>query len=200
MSISFRTSISKPGRNLILAIILGLVVGGVAYLFGVEVYLIQVNALVERGWIVPLFTSIFVAPPILEGFLDVAFNALSVFFLDSLLSAVYTDRQYYATFLGTAVFGNVLSLLYGPGVASFGASGGIFGLIAGALAFDYAYNRRVNLGFVGWFVFVLVYSSLGGADVFAHLGGALAGLPVGYYLGSKRRSTELRGAVWRYYP
>jgi rhomboid protease GluP len=198
LAFNFRFTLSRPGRNLIVAIVAGLAVGAVLNAVGLIDLFIQVNSIVEGGWVVPLLTSIFVAPPILVGFIDVAFNAVAVYFLDPLLSAVYSDRQYYTVFFATAVFGNILSLLNGPYVASFGASGGIFGLIAGALAFDYAYNRRVNPSFLGWFLFVFIYSSFGGADIYAHLGGSLMGLPLGYYLGSKRRTSEIRGTVWRY--
>ncbi|MEM0119859.1 MAG: rhomboid family intramembrane serine protease [Thermoprotei archaeon] len=208
MSFNYRFTLSKPGKNLIIAIIAGLVIGAILNSLNVLELFVQINYLVERGWLVPLVTSIIVVPPITLGIVDVAFNAIAVYFLDPLLSSVYNDRQYYAVFLITAVFGNVLSLLNGPGVESFGASGGIFGLIAGALAFDYAYNRRLNPAFLGWFLFVflyssfgIVYSSFGRADVLAHTGGSLMGLPLGYFLGSKKRRRELGAYTWRYgYP
>ncbi len=201
MSFNLRFTLSKPGRNLIIAIVAGLVAGVVLQILRVLYFFVQYNLLVESGWVVPIFTSIFVVAPGLLGFVDVFFNAIAVYFLDTLLSSVYTDRQYYTVFLATAVFGNILSLLNGPNVVSFGASGGIFGLIAGALTFDYAYNRRVNPAFLGWFLFVFIYSSFGSADVYAHLGGSLMGLPLGYYLGSKRRRREIGAVAWRYgYP
>lgn len=201
MSFTFRYHLSTQGRNLIVAIVGGLVAGTILNSLGLTNLFIQDNYLVMHGWVVPLITSIFVAPPILIGFLDVFFNAISVYFLDPLFTNIYTPRQYYTTFIVAGVFGNILSLLNGPLVASFGASGGIFGLLGGALAYDYSYNRRVNGTFIGWFLFVFLYSSLGGADVYAHLGGALAGLIIGYYLGTKRRTAEIRGTMWRYgYP
>ena len=195
---TFGINLSKPGKNLIILIVLGLVVGFVSEFFFVgnvqlTFYLVQNNYLVFHGWIPALVTSIIVAPGV-PGVIDVLFNAISVFFIDGLLRNVYTPKQYYLVFLLTGIAGNIVSLFgYGAGpnivssTTSFGASGGIFGLLAGVLSADYAMNRRINSSLLIWFVIIFVYSSLGGAvDVYAHLGGAVVGLAIGYYIGKKR--------------
>jgi len=186
----FSINISKPGRNLAIAIVAGLVIGAVFYflppLAGIPLiyYVVQFNALVYTGWIVPLFTSMIVVYPDLSGILDVAFNAFAVVWLDGLLRSSYTPRQYYFVFILTGLIGNVLSLLYGPNTLSYGASGGIFGLLAGAVTVDYARNGRFNTQLVIWFLFIFIFSTVaGGIDIFAHLGGAIAGLVAGYYIG-----------------
>jgi len=185
----FSINVSKPGRNLAIAIVAGLVIGAVLYLpqigtIPATYYLVQFNALVYGGWIVPLFTSMIVVLPSEAGILDVAFNAFAVVWLDGLLRATYTPRAYYAVFVGTALVGNLLSLLYGADTVSFGASGGIFGLLAGAVTVDYARNGHFNRSLVIWFIFLFVFSTItGGVDVFAHLGGAIAGLVAGYFIG-----------------
>jgi rhomboid protease GluP len=201
---TFGLNLSKPGRNLIILIVLGLVIGYITSLFAVDVdgvsipivyFLVQVNVLVFQGLGIPsLVTSmIVVLPPQLTtpfylGLEDVFFNAISIFFIDGLLRNTYTSRQYYLVFLVTGVAGNVISLFGEPlGVTSFGASGGIFGLLAGAVAFDYAVNRRVNTWLIIWFVIIFIYSSIGPyIDVFAHLGGALVGLLAGYLIARSR--------------
>lgn len=188
---SFSINISKPGRNLTIAIVAGLVIGFIFYyipIFGIPItyYLVQVNSMVYAGWIVPIFTSMIVVFPGLEGLLDVAFNAFAVVWLDGLLRASYSSRAYYLVFIGTGVVGNLLSLLYGPNTLSFGASGGIFGLIAGAVTVDYARNGRFNQQLVIWFIFIFFLSTIaGGVDAFAHLGGAIAGLIAGYFIGKQ---------------
>ncbi len=146
------------------------------------------------GWPVPILTSIIVVLPDNLGIVDVLFNAIAVIWIDRLLSSTYTPSKYFLTFIVGGVAGNLLSLLNGPGFASFGASGGIFALIAGVVSYDYATNRTFNTTLVIWFVLVLAYSSLGGSvDVLAHLGGALVGLLLGfaYHLTEARRSEEL---------
>lgn len=199
-SSSFGINLSAPGRNLIILIVLGLIIGFVTSLFFVNniqaiIFLLQDNYLVYHGWVPSLVTSIIVVAPNLSGVLDVLFNAIAVFFLDGLLRNTYTQKQYYLVFLLTGIAGNIFSLFgYGPGIGiinttiSFGASGGIFGLVAGAVTNDYALTGRVNKILVMWFIFILVYSSVGeGIDVFAHLGGAVVGLVVGYLIGRSRR-------------
>ncbi len=190
----FQINFSKQGRNLAILIAAGLVLGYVFSLIpygGATLtdYLIQYNFLVYQGWVVPLVTSIIIVQPGSLGLLDVFFNAISVVWLDRLFVGTYTPRQYYGVFLLTGVAGNVLSLLNGPGIVSFGASGGIFGLVAGAVTADYAINRRVNGSLLAWFLFIFIYSSFAGSvDLFAHLGGAIAGLLAGYIIGRSRRS------------
>lgn len=188
--------LSPQGRNLILAVLMGLVVGTIlafVTLDGVPLYplLLQDNQLVEMGWVWQLITSIIVAPPGFVGFADVAFNAIAIAWLDGFFSLAYSRKQYYAVFLTTAIAGNVFSLANGPRELSFGASGGIFGLLAGVISFDAATNRKVSVVLVFWFLGIFVISSFlfSYVDWVAHLGGALSGLALGFVVG-KRRGEE----------
>jgi rhomboid protease GluP len=202
--------VSKQGRYLIYAIIGGFIIGSALSFVAINgiplvLFFVQSNADVARGFIWELFTSIIIVPWSGLGLIDVFFNALAVYFVDPLLSSVYSERQYYLTFLLTGFFGNLLSFVfYSSQIVSFGASGGIFGLIAGAVSYDYAFNKRVNMNLLGWFLFVFVFSTFSARniDVFAHLGGSLLGIGIGYYLGSTNRKKYLRGAYygWSSYP
>lgn len=198
----FGINLSKQGRNLIILVALGLPIGFVTTLFFIGniqaiLFLVQDNYLVYHGWIPALVTSMIVVAPSYLGLVDVGFNAIALLFVDGLLR-VFTPREYYMVFLLTGIIGNIVSLFgYGPGVGitattiSFGASGGIFGLVAGAVAVDYVVTRRLNTGLVLWFVIIFVYSSLGGSvDFFAHTGGALAGLVSGFVIGRSKISTR----------
>ena len=185
--------LSEQGRNLVIAVVGGLVVGaalGFVAFDGAPLYLyfLQFNGLVESGWVWQLFTSIIVAPPTLTGLFDVVFNAIALAWLDGLFSFAYSRRQYYAVFLVTAVAGNVFSLANGPGEVSFGASGGIFGLLAGVISFDITTNKRVDISLLAWFAGVFILSSflLTFVDWTAHLGGALLGFALGYAVGRRR--------------
>jgi membrane associated rhomboid family serine protease len=185
--------VSEHGRNLVVLVVGGLVIGyllAFVTLYGAPLYayFLQENDAVYHGWFWQLFTSIIVAPPGVEGIIDVAFNAVALLWLDKLFSAFYTPRQYYGTFLASAVFGNLISLLSGPNVASFGASGGIFGLVAGMVSYDYAVNRKLSFALLSWFLLIFVASSFltPGVDWLAHGGGSFLGLVIGYWIGSKR--------------
>ncbi|MGD0396250.1 MAG: rhomboid family intramembrane serine protease [Nitrososphaerales archaeon] len=190
--------ISPQGRNLSLAIIAGLVFGLVASEVSIEgtpltYYFIQSNWLVYSGLYWQLLTSLFVVVPTSLGVADVLFNALAVVWLDGLLSHEFREVEYYAVFIFSGLTGNIASLLGGPNVASFGASGGIFGLLAGAVAEDFAVERRVDHNLLVWFLAVFLFSTfaLPSVDWLAHLGGAVSGLVAGYLLGTERGSETL---------
>ncbi len=185
--------LSEQGKNLIYVVLGGLVLG-TAFAF-VEIdgfpfylFLLQSNGAVLAGWVWQLVTSIIVAPPNYLGVADVAFNAIALAWLDSLFAYTYSKRQYYAVFLATGVAGNIFSLANGPNYASFGASGGIFGLLAGVLSFDLATNRKLNPSLLLWFAGIFVVSSFlfTYVDWIAHAGGALLGLLLGYFVGVQR--------------
>ena len=189
--------LSEQGKNLIYAVVGGLVIGTALVFvtidgFPLTYYLLQDNRDVLTGRVWQLVTSIIVAPPGVSGIADVAFNAMALAWLDGILSFTYSKRQYYAVFLATGIAGNIFSLANGPKVVSFGASGGIFGLLAGVISFDLETNRRVNLGLMLWFVVIFVFSSFffGNVDWIAHAGGALLGLPLGYVIGRHRGADQ----------
>ena len=185
--------LSEQGRNLIYVVIGGLVLGTALAFVGIDgrpltSFLLQENASVLEGRVWQLVTSIIVAPPVFQGIADVAFNAMALAWLDGLLSYTYSKRQYYAVFLATGIAGNIFSLANGPKVTSFGASGGIFGLLAGVISFDLVTNKRVNPGLMLWFAAIFIVSSFLLASVvwIAHAGGALLGLALGYVVGIRR--------------
>ena len=189
--------LSDQGRNLIYAVIGGLLIGAALNLVPIDGipltdFLIQYNAAVMAGWIWQLVTSIIVVFPGFLGIADVAFNAMALAWLDGILSYTYSKNQYYAVFLATGIAGNIFSLANGPNVSSFGASGGIFGLLAGVISFDLVTNRKVNLGLMVWFALVFIVSSTLSASVdwIAHAGGALLGLVLGYMVGISRGSDQ----------
>ncbi|MDG6996129.1 MAG: rhomboid family intramembrane serine protease [Nitrososphaerota archaeon] len=196
----FGFRLSKQGRNLVIAIVAGLPIGFLLSLISLSnglnltFYFTQYNAFVYGGWLPPLLTSMIVVYPGIPGLEDVFFNAIFVIFVDRLLAATYSPKQYYAVFIIAGLAGNLLSLLGGPNILSFGASGGLFGLIAGAVALDYAIYRRVNTNLLVWFLIVFIFSSIAvGVNVLAHLGGAVVGLIAGYVIGTSRRG---RGRVF----
>jgi len=188
--------VSTQGRNLALAFAIGLVFS--VLLLNVEIYgtpltyyLIQYNLAVYSGAVWQLLTSIFVVVPFSSegplGVVDVLFNTIAIVWLDGLLSHAFQRWDYYAVFVLSALAGNLASLLNGPGAASFGASGGIFGLLAGAVAKDFAVEGRVDFNLLAWFLAVFVFSSfaLSYVDWQAHLGGAFLGLAAGYLVGRR---------------
>ena len=188
--------LSTQGRNLALALVVGLIFSLLA--LNVEIYgaplthfLIQYNTAVYSGALWQLLTSIFVVLPFSSegplGVVDVLFNTIAIIWLDGLLSHAFRQWDYYAVFLLSALAGNLASLLNGPEAASFGASGGIFGLLAGAIAKDFTVERRIDFNLLAWFLVIFIFSSftLSYVDWQAHLGGAILGLAAGYAVGRR---------------
>jgi membrane associated rhomboid family serine protease len=189
--------VSDQARNLAVAIVSGLLFGTLATFIQVGgeplvLAFLQNNELVVRGAYWQLITSMLVAPPILLGVVDVLFNAGAVVWLDGILSSTYSEAEYYAVFFFSGLLGNLLSLLNGP-ESSFGASGGIFGLLAGAVFQKFVEERRIEYGLLVWFLFIFIFSSFFTpyVDWFAHLGGSLFGILAGLYLGERKRQVSL---------
>ena len=185
--------LSEQGKNLIYMVIGGLVLGTAFAFIAIDdepltLLFLQNNRDVFAGMIWQLVTSIIIAPPNVLGIIDVAFNALALAWLDGFFSYTYSKTQYYAVFLATGIAGNIFSLANGPRVVSFGASGGIFGLLAGVVSFDLVTNRKVNVVLMLWFALIFSMSSFTTAyvDWKAHAGGALLGLALGYLVGLHR--------------
>ena len=195
--------ISTQGRNLSLAIVAGLVFGLAASevsVYGIPLvyYFVQFNLAVYAGWYWQLFTSLFVVIPFSStqgplGVADVLFNAFAVVVLDGVLSHAFHEWEYYAVFVFSGLVGNSVSLLNGPVSVSFGASGGIFGLLAGAVTFDFVVERRIDYTLLAWFLLIFIFSSfaLSYVDWLAHLGGAASGVVAGYWLGTRRGSESI---------
>ena len=83
--------LSEQGRNLIYAVIGGLVIGTILAFVQVDgvpltYLLLQSNEAVLAGWVWQLVTSIIVVPPNFPGIADVTFNAIALAWLDGILS------------------------------------------------------------------------------------------------------------------
>ena len=184
--------VSSQGRNVVLLMAAGLLfglVGSLVQVGGVPLpyFFLQNNSLVYNGAYWQLFTSMIVAPPLFLAIADVMFNAFAILWLDRILSSAYAPAAYYATFLLSGVAGNIVSLAAGPLLSSFGASGGIFGLLAGALTEDFVTEKRLDYSLLIWFLMLFVFSSflLPQTNWLAHLGGTICGASVGYCLGRR---------------
>jgi len=89
-------------------------------------------------------------------------------------------------FLG-GLAGNLVSLWLLPYSFSVGASGAIFSMFGAVTVFA---RRSVNQSIIGALIygfFLLFISSGQGVNVFAHLGGLVCGLIIGYLLGARRK-------------
>jgi rhomboid protease GluP len=143
----------------------------------------QNNTMVMQGWFFQLFTAMFVHVNSVHLIGNMFF--LLIFGLRA--EELFHVEEYVMIYLLTGLAGNLLTLLLGPWMISAGASGAIFGLF-GAVA---TYVRRaVGQSIVtalAYSFFLLIISTGVGVNILAHLGGLVAGLLIGYLLGSKRQ-------------
>ena len=145
----------------------------------------QVNGFViYLGWYYQLFTSMFVHANIAH----LAGNMLFLLIFGLRGEELFSLPEFLLVYFLGGLTGNLLSLWLLPAyVPSVGASGAIFALF-GAVA---VYARRsVSQSIIGALVyafFLFFISSGPGVNIFAHFGGLVAGLLIGYVLAIKRK-------------
>jgi len=145
----------------------------------------KVNALIVLGEYWRLLTSCFLH----VGIVHLAFNMYSLYILGTEAEAFYGRARFIVIYLLSGLFGSLVSLALNPNLSA-GASGAIFGLV-GALAAFY-WRQREAFGDVSQRRFanmiviiglnVLIGFTTPGIDNFAHLGGLVAGLALGWQL------------------
>ena len=121
--------------------------------------------------------------------MHIAFNAYALYYLGRQIETLYGSLRFGLIFLLTGFSGSVASLLLNR-FPSVGASGAIFGLIGAEAVFLYQ-NRRVlgergrralqNVAFI--VLLNLMIGLRGGIDNWAHLGGLVGGLALGWLIG-----------------
>ena len=145
----------------------------------------QVNGFViYNGWYYQLFTSMFVHANIAH----LAGNMLFLLIFGLRGEEMFSLPEYLLVYFLGGLAGNLLSLWLMPlYVPSVGASGAIFALF-GAVA---VYSRRsVSQSIIGALIyafFLFFISSGPGVNIFAHFGGLVAGLLIGYVLAARRK-------------
>lgn len=147
----------------------------------------QVNSNVFRGEYWQLFTSMFVHVNIIHLFGNMFF--LLVFGLRA--EELFSLREYLSIYFLSGLAGNLLTLLFGPAMISAGASGAIFGLFGACTIYI---RRAVGQSIIGallYSFFLLTVSSGPNVNNFAHLGGLIVGLLIGYFLATRRKFTML---------
>jgi len=136
----------------------------------------QANYLVAEGWIWQLFTSMFVHVNLVHLLGNMAF--LAIFGLAA--EAMYTVKQYHAIYFSSGLLGSMLSLFTGPNAVSAGASGSIFGLFGAVTIYSGSFSRQSILVALIYSIYFLILNLGVNVNVYAHAGGLMAGLTLGY--------------------
>jgi len=144
----------------------------------------QVNALIFDGWYWQLFTALFIHVNILH----ILGNMFFLFVFGLRAEELFSIKEYLFIYFLSGFAGNLLTLLYGPDMISAGASGAIFGLFGACTIY---FRRAIGQSLITallYAFFLLMISSGPEVNFFAHLGGLLTGLVIGYLLTITRKA------------
>ena len=158
----------------------------------------QVNAFILYGgtaYYYQLLTSLFVHVNIIH----LAGNMLFLLIFGLRGEEMFSLHEFLAVYFLAGLAGNVLSLfVMDPWIPSAGASGAIFGMFGGCAIYA---RRSIGQSIVGALIFgfFLIMMSTGeSVNIFAHIGGLLAGLAVGYAI-ARSRKTQIGYQINRSY-
>ena len=134
-----------------------------------------------------LFTATFLH----SGLLHLSFNCIALFIFGHQLEQIYGHTRFIAIYFIAGLAGSAtsyaLSISAAPNTLGVGASGAVFGLLGGLVAFYTVHRDKFGAigrqSLTGLLVIVAINVALGfvvpGIDNFAHIGGFVAGLLVG---------------------
>jgi rhomboid protease GluP len=144
----------------------------------------QVNLFVMRGWWWQLFTSMFIHVSILHLLGNMLF--LLIFGLRA--EGLFSIEEYLLIYFLSGLTGNLLTLLFGPSMISAGASGAIFGLFGACIIYMRRAIGQSIMSALLYSFFLLMISSGPEVNNFAHFGGLVVGLAIGYALATTRKA------------
>ncbi len=153
---------------------------------GVQAFFGQYNLLVFNGWYWQLFTSMFIHASIVH----IVGNMLFLLIFGLRGEEMFSLPEFLGIYLLGGMFGNVLSLAFGPEFISVGASGAIFSLFGACVIYSRRSVRQSILGALVYAVFLFIINTGAGVNLLAHLGGLIFGLVAGYLIATRRKPTD----------
>ena len=145
----------------------------------------QVNDLVfNSGLYYQLFTSLFIHADLAHIMGNMLF--LLIFGLRG--EEMFSLPEYFSIYFLGGLTGNLLSLFLLPSTTiSVGASGAIFAMFGAAIIYARRSFRQSIISALIYAFFLLFLSSGIGVNNFAHLGGLITGLVIGYILATRHK-------------
>jgi rhomboid protease GluP len=147
----------------------------------------QYNLAVFNGEVWRLFTAMFIHADITH----IVGNMLFLLIFGLRAEKMFDLKEYFFIYFLSGLTGGFLTLLMGPNTVSIGASGAIFGIIGASMIYP---SRAIGQSIITAFLysfFLLIINISANVNVFAHLGGLMAGLLVGYALAATRKPGQL---------
>ncbi|MGB9841517.1 MAG: rhomboid family intramembrane serine protease [Candidatus Bathyarchaeales archaeon] len=158
----------------------------------------QINVLVlYEAQYYRLLTSMFIHANIAH----LAGNMLFLLIFGLRSEELFSLTEYLLIYFLGGLTGNGLSLLLLPlDVPSVGASGAIFAMFGAAIIYARRSFSQSIIGALIYAFFLLFLSSGPGVNNYAHLGGLLTGLLIGYLLAAKRKPETQYTITYSYSP
>jgi rhomboid protease GluP len=153
-------------------------------------------AVLHYGYWWQLLTAMFVH----VGILHIGFNMYFLLVMGSQLEHVLGPKRLVAVYIVSGLVGNLLTLLLlPPGTVSAGASGALFGIVGTLIVMMGVIGGNMQGALMNAFVLFLINSILPGVNAFAHLGGLITGVAIGYYYGKRIRRRMALAYGYGYY-
>jgi rhomboid protease GluP len=156
----------------------------------------QVNYFVIHGWYYQLFTSMFVHATIAH----IVGNMLFLLIFGLRAEEIFSLPEYLGIYFIGGLAGNILSLALGPELISVGASGAIFSMFGACVIYTRRSIRQSIIGALVYAFFLLFISSGPGVNYFAHVGGLVFGLLIGYLLAAIHKPNTNSSVRYSYSP
>lgn len=155
----------------------------------------QYNLLVlEYGWYWQLFTAMFVHVNIVH----IVGNMLFLLIFGLRAEEMFRPHEYLIIYLLSGFSGNLLTLILPLNYLSAGASGAIFGMFGAVTIYARrAFNQPIMGALVYAFILLMLSAGLN-VNVFAHFGGLVVGLLLGYGLAETRLSRKAHQYSYSY--
>lgn len=143
----------------------------------------QFNLYVMHGRYWQLLTSIFVHVDIVHLSVNMLFFLIFGFRAEGLFS----PEEYFFIYFLSGLSGNLLTLLMPLNTVSAGASGAIFGIFGASVIYLRKTFGQSIVGALLYSFLLLMMSTGGNVNIFAHFGGLATGLIIGYALAKSRK-------------
>ena len=158
----------------------------------------QVNDFViNSGYYYQLFTSMFIHADITH----IVGNMLFLLIFGLRAEEMFSLPEYLSIYFLGGLTGNLFSLLLlDSSTISVGASGAIFAMFGAAIIYARRSFRQSIIGALIYAVFLLFLSSGPGVNNFAHMGGLVTGLIIGYVLATRRKPETRYTVSYSYSP
>ena len=140
------------------------------------------NFVMSGGWW-QLFTAMFVHVHLFH----LLGNMLFLLIFGARGEELFSEKEFFFIYFAGGLSGNLLTLLMGPLTVSAGASGAIFGMFGACVIYLGQTLGQSIMGALVYSFYLLILSAGARVNVFAHFGGLVAGLAIGYTLAKSRK-------------